>query len=254
MRDWKYGFLLHNLIARDFKIRYRNMSLGVFWSLLNPLIMMMVLTFVFTRIFAVTSIENFYLFVLTGLVPYNFFSLAWSTATTSIIDNASLVKKVRCPREVLPVSTVLANSIHFLIQLGLVLGLVLVAGYGVNRHWIWLPVVLGLEIVFVCGLSLVSAGLDVRFRDVRYIVESSSMILFWLVPIFYSFASISPQYRIIYQFNPIAAVVLACRQVLLEAQAPADTLLSKLAMVSAGTLFAGLWVFRRLQRSFADYL
>jgi len=254
MGEWKYAYLVGNLIARDFKIRYRNMSLGVFWSLLNPLIMMMVLTFVFTRIFAVTSIENFYVFVLSGLVPFNFFSLAWSTATTSIIDNASLVKRVRCPREVIPVSTVLANGIHFLIQIGLVLGLVLGAGYGVNRHWIWLPVVFGLEVVFVCGLSLASAGLDVRFRDVRYVVESSSLMLFWLVPIFYSFASISPQYRLIYQFNPIAAVVLACRQVLLEAQAPSDVLLSKLAGVSAATLVAGFWIFRRLQRNFADYL
>lgn len=253
MRSWHYSYLLVQLVLRDFRIRYRNMSLGIFWSLLNPLVMMGTLTFVFTKLFP-SGIPHFHVFALTGLVPYSFFALAWASATRSLLDNPNLVKRVCLPRQVIPIATVLANGVHFLIQIGLLLLLALLAGYEVNRCWLWLPVVWGLELVFVCGLSLISSALDVYFRDVRYVVESANTILFWVVPIFYSFAAIPPAYHTIYQLNPIAAVTLACRNVLLEAKAPPDALLSKLALVSLAALAAGFWIFGRLKRRFADYV
>jgi ABC-type polysaccharide/polyol phosphate export permease len=254
MQLFRYGFLLRNLILRDFKIRYRNMSLGIFWSLLNPLVMMGVLTFIFTRIFPSPSIKNFGVFVLCGLVPFNFFAVAWVSGTTSLLNNAALVKRVRMPREAVPVSVVLANGIHFLIQIALLLTFVLGTGYGINPNWLWLPFIFGLEVVFVCGLSLASSALDVFFRDVRYVVESANTVLFWLVPIFYSFAIIPEQYKTVYQFNPVAAVVMACRLILLENRQPPFSLLWKLALVSTVALVLGLAIFRRSKRKFADYL
>jgi ABC-type polysaccharide/polyol phosphate export permease len=135
-------FILRNLIAKDFKVRYRNMSLGILWSLVNPLVMMTVLTFVFTGLMP-SPRRNFWLFVLIGLLPYNFFALAWSTGTTSIVDSGRLIKKVPFLRELVPLSTVFANSLHYLIQFGLLLvaaGLVI----GPSWSWTWLPVVLAL--------------------------------------------------------------------------------------------------------------
>jgi ABC-type polysaccharide/polyol phosphate export permease len=143
---------------------------------------------------------------------------------------------------------------HFLIQIGLVLLMTLAAGYGVNKYWLWLPVLFGLEVVFVCGLSLVTSALDVYFRDVRYIVESSNTVLFWLVPIFYSFTMVPDEYRNLYQYNPIAAVVLASRIILMEQQMPPTALLLKLLAVSVGFLLIGILVFRLMKRRFADYL
>src|SRR6202021_369080 len=109
-------FLLSNLVAKDFKVRYRNMSLGVLWSLLNPLIMMGLLTFIFTKIFAQPHDRNFPLSVLCGLVPLNFFTLAWVTGASSILDNAPLIKRVPGPSYVFPGARVLSNSRHLLIR------------------------------------------------------------------------------------------------------------------------------------------
>jgi len=247
-------YILYNLIGKDFRIRYRNMSLGIFWSLLNPLIMVAVLTYVFTKVFRSSVIHNYPLFVLIGLVPFNFFSLAWATGTNSILDNAALVKKVRFHREVIPVSVVLGNVIHFLIQMTLLMALLVAFGQGVSRQWFWLPVVLGLEIIFVCGMALAFSALDVYYRDIRYVVESANLVLFWLVPIFYSFDDVPRDYQFLVELNPVAAVVHACRLIFLHARTPPDTLLVKLTLVSFAALIGGFLLFRRMQRKFSDYL
>jgi lipopolysaccharide transport system permease protein len=194
------------------------------------------------------------LFVLCGIVPFNFFTTAWISGTTSLIDNAGLVKRVPFPREIIPLASVLSNTLHLLIQIALLLTLALYYGKGVNIHWLWLPVVWMLEVVLVCGLALIFSGLNVYTRDIRYVVESASTVLFWLVPIFYVSPPSSEKFVVIYNYNPLAAVVFALRDILLKGVAPPASLLWRLAAGSTFMLLLGLFVFGRLKRRFYNYL
>jgi lipopolysaccharide transport system permease protein len=250
-----YGFLLSNLVKRDFKTRYRNMSLGIFWSLLNPLVTMGVLVFVYgkIRIFSGAT-PHFAVFILCGLVPLNFFSMAWSTGTSSFTDNAGTMKRVPIPRLMIPIATVLGNCLHLAIQIGLLLAFTLASGLGVNWHWLWLPVVWLLYIVFVCGLAMISAAINVYVRDTRYIVEAFNTVLFWLVPIVYYFSQVPQQFRGIYELNPVAALCRALRKILMESTSP-DTLLLVKLCVSSFVLFGIGWlVLRKLGDGFFEFL
>jgi ABC-type polysaccharide/polyol phosphate export permease len=257
-----YLYLIQNLVMKDFRIRYRNMSLGVLWSLLNPLVMMGVMTFVWTKIFK-NPMPHFPLFVLCGMVPYNFFTIAWSGGTTSVVDSAGLIKRLPVPREVVPVATVLSCSIHLLVQLGLLLVFAIGSHVGVNKYWFWLPVVWALEIVFLCGLSLLTSAANVFVRDTRYIVESTNLVMLWLVPVFYDFSVIPQKYSDIYLVNPLAALVIVMRRIVYEGVAPnwctgcsehtTDTMW-KLVLASFTVFFVGLMVFRRMKPMFYEHI
>lgn len=247
-------FLLENLILKDFRIRYRNMSLGVMWSLINPLVLMGVMTFIFSNVFANKSIAAYPLFILCGLIPFNFFSGALLAGTTSILDSAPLVKRVAVPREVVPVASVLSNCVHLLIQFGLLVGFALVYRLPPAVSWLWLPLVWLLFIVFVCGLALGASAVNVFIRDTRYVVESFNLVLFWLVPIFYPFSYIPNRFRDVYQFNPVAALVMAMRNIMIERQAPAPSLLRNMTIAATFTAVTGTWLFRRLKDRFYEHL
>ena len=248
-----HRFLISNLILKDFRVRYRNMSLGMMWSLLNPLVMLGVYIFVFTYIFQ-SSIPHYPVFLLCGTLPFNFFTLCWGAGTNSLLENANLIKRVAVPREIVPLASVLSNCLHLGIQITLLIVFVIGSGLSLNPYWLLLPLIWGLELVFIYGAVLFTSSLNVLIRDTRYVVDSANLVLFWLVPVIYPFSSVPVRFWSLYQYNPVAALVMAMRDIVLEGHAPAATLLTKLALVSLISLVVGLFTFRRLQRRFYDFL
>ena len=176
------------------------------------------------------------------------------TGATSIVDNAGLIKRVLVPREVVPIAAVLSNCVHLLIQISLLLLLTVAFGLRPNRFWLWLPVIWALYIAFLCGLALGSSAINVYIRDTRYVLESFTTVLFWLVPIFYSFSVIPQKYRDIYQFNPVAALVMALRKILMEGVAPPASLMVNLTIAAGFAVGAGLLIFRRLKPRFYEHI
>jgi ABC-type polysaccharide/polyol phosphate export permease len=216
--------------------------------------MMGVLVFVFTKVNPNHSVPHFPVFLMCGLVPFNFFTVAWLTGTTSLVDNAGLIKRVPIPREIVPVAAVLSNCLHLLIQIGLLFGLSFASGYAVNRYWAWLPYLWTMEVIFICGLSFLTSAINVHIRDTRYVVESINTVMFWMVGIFYSLSSVPQIYRLAYQLNPVAALIFAMRNIIIDGHAPRWQLLVQLTGVAVLTFLVGLITFQRLKRRFYDYL
>jgi ABC-type polysaccharide/polyol phosphate export permease len=253
MWNGDYKFLLSSLILKDFRIRYRNMSLGVLWALVNPLVMVGVLVLVFTKFLAAPA-PDYPIFLICGIVIFNLFSMGWGSGTTSIIDNAGLIKRVAVPRELIPVASVLSVLIHGLIQFGMLIVFAFAFGKYPNLYWLWLPVILFLLISFVIGLGWLFAGMNVYVRDTRYVVESGTAVMFWLVPIIYPHTAIPIQYRGLYLCNPVAAAIVSVRDVVVLGQAPSLGNISKMTIAAAITLTVGLLVFRKLKSHFYNYL
>ncbi len=248
-----YLYLVRQLVSKDFKIRYRRMSLGIFWSLLNPLVMMAVYTYVFSVIFK-SAIPHFPVHLLSAIISFNFFSSAWLGATTSILDNAGLIKRNPVNREIIPIASIFSNVPHLLIQICLLVAFVYIGGLSINAQWLWLPFLWALLILCLVGIGLASSAIYVLMRDMRYIVESANIVLFWVVPVIYTFEMVPGRLQPFYQFNPIAALVICTQTIIIKSEAPPLALVAKLAFVSAVCLIAGLSVFKHIQRKFYEYL
>ena len=151
----KYRYLLQNLVVRDLKVRYKNSLLGVLWSLLNPLLMMVVFTAVFTIAFRNDSIRQYAVFILVGLLPWNFFKNSLMGATVSITSNANLIKKVYFPRQLLPIASVLANFVNFLLAFAVLIPLLYIFDIGLTKFALWVPLLLLTQMIYAWARVLV---------------------------------------------------------------------------------------------------
>lgn len=249
-----YRELLRNLVARDLKVRYRNSVLGFFWCLANPLMMMVVFTVVFT-ILMKNDIPNYAVFVLSGVLAWNLFSTALGGAIQSIVQNSSLVMKVYFPREVLPLSVVLANGVNFLFALIVLFALIFVSGVRLGPSLLFLPVILLIQLAFTAGLALLLSALTVFYRDVGIIMETGLLAWFFLTPVFYRIEDLVPDYaRLMYVVNPMASIISAYRDVLYKGGMPALDFLARTGATSLVVLAVGYWVFRRLAPRFGEEL
>ena len=248
---YRYKQLIRALADKEVKIKYKSAVLGRLWSLLNPLLLMLVFSVVFTVIFRV-RINNFPVFLLCALLPWFYLSFSLTSATTSIVDNASLIKKAYFPHEVIPLSIVIANLFNFLISLVLLFIFLFFYSIYPSLSWFYLPLVVLLQSIFVLGLCLLSSALHTMFRDVKYILELMLLVWFYATPIFYPLSFVPENIRPFFLLNPLTVFINLYREILLQGKMPESGLLFLAFALSIAFYAIGIAVFTAKKKNFAD--
>lgn len=261
---WQYRELVRNLVVGDLKSRYKNSVFGFFWSLLNPLGMMLVFTLIFGVLTPNVQIEKYPLFLLCGLLPWNYFSTSVTGSLYSVVGNGNLVKKVYFPRAVLPIATVLSQLVNFLLAF-IVLFAALLVFQANFSPWLWtLPLVLLIQTVFTLGIALVLSTLNVFYRDTAMIMDVVMLAWFFLTPVFYS-ANILPQsvtllgitinpQRLLYIVNPMASLVNIYRDLLYWGYRTDLDFFVRTAVTAVLVFAFGFWFFHRYADRFGEEL
>ncbi len=264
-----YRYLLRNLISRDLKARYKGSIFGILWSLLNPLAMMLVFTLLFT-VMGNDSTRQYAIFVLVGLIPWNFFSGSMISGTTAVTSNSSLIKKVYFPRELLPVSALLSNLVNFAIAFIVLIIFLYAFRIGLTIHALWIPAILITQLIFTLGLVLLLGALNVFYRDVMMILEVVMLAWFFLTPVFYSleiFGDTATLFGITFNpaqvmrwINPMASIIDGYRTVLwgtYGSDGPVSmnpAFLLRTFVTSVVIFLLGFLVFSRLEHKFGEKL
>jgi ABC-type polysaccharide/polyol phosphate export permease len=248
---WRYRDLVRNLAARDLRVKYKDSTLGFAWSLLHPLIMVAVYTLAFRYVLAV-RIDRFPIFLLSGLLPWMFFSGALVQATSSIADHGTLVRKVAFPRMALPLGAIGSQFVQFLLMFGTVIPVGLAVSGGGSAALLALIPLCALQLVFTTGVALMTATAFVFFRDTRHLLEVALQVWFWLTPVVYSAALVPEPFDRLLALNPMAAFITAYHGVVLDATWPAPAVMTALGGLSVAAGVAGLLVFFRHQGRFAE--
>ncbi len=241
------------LAQKDFKVRYRNSALGFFWSLLNPLAYMVILTLVFSVMLHV-SIPNFAAWMLLGILVWRFFSIGTNQSLGSIVGNPSLVSKVYFPRYLIVLSNNLGNLLGASLEFVALFPLIILLGVDLNPTILLFPVVLGLEFLLIFGLSLLLSALNAKYRDFYQIWDITLQLGFFLSPIVYDSNLIPLRFRFLYSLNPVTRLIEFMRDIFLRGSLP--SLLDTAVMIlGISLLFVfGLLVFKHLESRFAEEL
>jgi ABC-type polysaccharide/polyol phosphate export permease len=256
---WRHRALIAVLVRRDLSARYRASVLGFFWSLLNPLMLLAVYTFVFTTVFQPRQpgMDPYALFLFTGLLPWLFFSGALLDASVTLVDNGPLLAKVMCPPEIFPAVTVLSHLVHHLLALPILLAALTVAG-AIGWHpfpvtVVLLPLAIIPWVVTAFGLALAVSSLAVHFRDLRDLLGHILNLMFFASPILYTLSGLQIEWlRRVLTLNPLVGLVRVYRDLAFTGILPAGVWWIAATAVSAVSLAVGVWVFGRLRDTLVE--
>jgi lipopolysaccharide transport system permease protein len=249
----EYRELIRILTVSDLKIKYQSSVLGFAWSLLNPLLTMLVLYFVFSKAFR-TDQESFALYLLIGIVTWRFLANGTSSSMLAIVGRRSLVTKIYIPRQILVLSTVLSSFISSMLEFFVLFVLLIVFGVDLSPNMLLFPFVYAVYFVMVYGMSLALASLYVYYRDLNQIWEVLLQLGFFLSPVVYPLAGVPDKYIELYMLNPVTVVMQINRETLLYSETASAGSLLFITIVAIVILAAGSALFKRLERRFAEEL
>lgn len=253
---WRYRELCFFLAWRDLLVRYKQTAIGLIWALLRPLLTMLVFTFVFSKLAKLPSDGVPYpILVFAALLPWQFFSNAFSEAGNSLISNSSMISKVYFPRLIIPVSTIMVSFVDFLISGLILVGVMIWYGFVPNWRILTLPIFIFIAIAAAMGAGLWIAALNVKYRDFRYIIPFVLQFGLYISPVGFSSNIVPEQWRMLYSLNPMVGVIDGFRWAILGGDAPLylpSVLLSLLLVLVM--LVTGIVYFRKTEKTFADVI
>ncbi len=251
---WRAREVVAVLARRDFVARYKQAVLGVAWAIFTPVVLMVVFSLFLRRVTRIdTGGAPYALFAYVGLVPWTFFSTAVAQGGTSLVTNNMLLRKIRCPREVFPITSVVVALVDALIATSVLVVLFLVTGYAPRGTTYWVPVLLVVQVAFALGAALLSSALLVYARDLRHALPLLLQLGLFATPVAYGIEAIPERWQWLASLvNPLVPVIDGYRRAVLWGQAPDGGLLAWGALGAAGLLIGGYAAFKKLEPGIAD--
>lgn len=249
---YEYRDMIYSLVRRELRGKYKGSVLGFLWTYINPLCQIVIYSIVFSVIFKV-EIENFYLYLVIGMMPWIFFSSSVQGGSTCIRSQADMVKKIYFPREVLPISFVTSMFINMLLSFIIVFGAVLISGIGFNLYAIlFLPFIMLIEYIFTLGITFIVSSCTVYLRDLEQIIGVIMMAWIYLTPIMYSLDSMPEAVKKVINLNPMTAIIESYHDILYYKQIPSNENLLYAICISIILFLIGFVVFSCLDKGFAE--
>lgn len=249
----KYRFLIRQLVSRDFKTKYKRSILGIFWSFLNPLLMMLVQYFVFSTIFK-SDVPNFAAYLIIGTVMFNFFSESCGMALTSILGNGNLITKVYMPKYIYPLTRVMSSVVNLLISLIPMVIVCIITGVEFQKSAPLALYFLICLIIFCLGLGLLLSTSMVFFRDTQFLWGVLSMMWMYATPIFYPETILPEEFKFVLQINPLYHFLKNARLCILDGVSPEPAIYVQCLLIALGALILGAFIFQKKQDRFVLYL
>ena len=250
---YQYRELLKTNVKKEIRGRYKNSILGVLWSFLNPLLQLAVYALIFPLILK-NDIPYYTIFVCVGLIPWTFFTTTVNQAAFTIIANGNIIKKVYFPSEFLPISVVTSNAVNFVISTIIILAFVIIYGLGVTPYILLYPFILLIQYILLLGISFILPSITVYFRDLEHIIGIILMVMFYATPIVYSLDTLPEPFVTIMQLNPMAHIIEGYRSIFYYQTMPNMNNLLILLALSIILLVIGYFIFKKLQKGFAEEL
>ena len=248
-----YRELLWNLVLNELKLRYRNSVLGFLWTILNPLFYLLILALVFSRIMRF-QVENYAIFLFTGLVSWSMIQQTIATATASIVNNQALIRKVYVPKMIFPLANVIARYIDHLILTVILLVFLVVFRMPFSWYLFLIPFIILIHFLFSLGISLIFAVAYIKVRDVQHIVAIVFQALFFLTPIIYSVDVLPKSFRPLFLLNPVYYFVQIFRFPVYYSTLPSWKVISAALLLAIGAIVLGIYIFYKKEKYFVFHL
>lgn len=252
IKDLKqYREFLKSNVKKDIRGKYKGSFLGVLWSFLNPLLSVLVYAIVFPYIMRI-KIENYLIYLITGIIPWTFFTSAIGMGMTSVLNNANIIKKVYFPRIILPISSVTSCLVNFLISCVIILVFCIFSGVGVSLQLLWLPVVALIQYIMLLAFTFILSAIEIYMRDIEHIINFILSMVFYITPILYTPDVFPDNLSWLLKLNPMTYLVNAYRSIFFYQTTPSFEGLAIVFVFSAILFVVGYFTFEKLQKGFAE--